>query len=140
MQSVRGVLDTTFCDKVCQWLAAGLWFSAGPPVSSTNKTDPHNITEILLKVVLNTIKPKPTIVPLEGHIGLTVYFLQFFLFTFTGQKFFLSEIFPCKLHIKSLMLKKFPLKSFLIRFSWNFHLFTSKYKCKFLTSQFSTIK
>ena len=24
------------CDKVCQWLAAGLWFSPGTPVSSTN--------------------------------------------------------------------------------------------------------
>jgi hypothetical protein len=32
---------------------AGLWFS---PVSSTNKTDHHDITEILLKVALNTIK------------------------------------------------------------------------------------
>jgi hypothetical protein len=30
--------------------------SPGPPVSSTNKTDHHDITEILLKVVLNTIK------------------------------------------------------------------------------------
>jgi hypothetical protein len=30
------------------------------PVSSTNKTDCHNITEILLKVALNTInKTKP---------------------------------------------------------------------------------
>ena len=28
----------------------------GPPVSSTNKTDRHDITEILLKVALNTIK------------------------------------------------------------------------------------
>jgi hypothetical protein len=27
----------------------------GTPVSSTNKTDPHDITEILLKVALNTI-------------------------------------------------------------------------------------
>ena len=27
-----------------------------PPVSSTNKTDRHDITEILLKVALNTIK------------------------------------------------------------------------------------
>jgi hypothetical protein len=27
------------------------------PVSSTNKTDCHNITEILLKVALNTITP-----------------------------------------------------------------------------------
>ena len=46
---------TTLCDKVCQWLATGLWFSPGPTVSPTNKTDCHNITEILLKVVLNTI-------------------------------------------------------------------------------------
>ena len=28
----------------------------GPPVSSTNKTDYHDITEILLKVAVNTIK------------------------------------------------------------------------------------
>ena len=34
---------------------AGLWFSLGTPVSSTNKTDHHDITEILLKVELNTI-------------------------------------------------------------------------------------
>jgi hypothetical protein len=34
---------------------AGLWFSPSTPVSSTNKTDHHDITEILLKVVLNTI-------------------------------------------------------------------------------------
>jgi hypothetical protein len=47
---------TTLCDKVCQWLATGRWFSSGPPVSSTNKTDRHDITEILLKVALNTIK------------------------------------------------------------------------------------
>ena len=47
---------TTLCDKVCQWLATGRWFSLGPLVSSTNKTDCHDITEILLKVVLNTIK------------------------------------------------------------------------------------
>jgi len=48
----RVVLDTTLCDKICQGLAAGQWFS---PVSSTNKTDRHDITEILLKVALNTI-------------------------------------------------------------------------------------
>jgi len=50
--------DTTLCDKVCHWLPTGQWFSPSTPVSSTNKTDRHNITEILLKVVLNTIKPK----------------------------------------------------------------------------------
>jgi hypothetical protein len=32
------------------------WFSPGPPVSSANKNDRHDITEILLKVALNTIK------------------------------------------------------------------------------------
>ena len=31
--------------------------SPGTPVSSTNKTDHHDITEILLKVALNTITP-----------------------------------------------------------------------------------
>jgi hypothetical protein len=31
-------------------------FFSGSPVSSTNKTDRHNINEILLKVALNTIK------------------------------------------------------------------------------------
>jgi hypothetical protein len=31
-------------------------FFPGLPVSSTNKTDRHDITEILLKVALNTIK------------------------------------------------------------------------------------
>ena len=47
---------TTLCDKVCQWLATGRWFSPGPLDSSTNKTDHHDITEILLKVALNTFK------------------------------------------------------------------------------------
>ena len=39
----RGVLDTTFA-----------------PVSSNNKTDRHDKTEIFLKVALNTITPKMT--------------------------------------------------------------------------------
>ena len=47
---------TTLCDKVGQWLATGRWFSPDPPVSSTNKTDRHDIAEILLKVAINTIK------------------------------------------------------------------------------------
>jgi hypothetical protein len=49
------VYSTALCDKVCQWLARGRWLSPGIPVSSTNKADRHNITEILLKVALNTI-------------------------------------------------------------------------------------
>ena len=52
--------DTPLCDKVCQWLAIGRWFSSGTPVSSTKTTDRHDITGILLKVALNTIKPNQT--------------------------------------------------------------------------------
>ena len=47
---------TTLCDKVCQWLATGQWFSLGTPVFSTNKTDHKDVTEILLKLTLNAIK------------------------------------------------------------------------------------
>jgi hypothetical protein len=43
---------TTLCNKVCQWLATGWWFSPGSPVSSINKTDGQDITEILLKMAL----------------------------------------------------------------------------------------
>jgi hypothetical protein len=39
--------------QVYQWLATGQWFSLGTPVSSTNKTDRHDKTKILLKVSLN---------------------------------------------------------------------------------------
>ena len=33
-----------------------LWFSPGPTVSSINKSDLHDIAELLLKVGLNTTK------------------------------------------------------------------------------------
>ena len=62
--SGRGVLDTMLCDNVCQWLATGPWFSQSTLVSSTNKTDCHDITEILLKVALNTIN-QPSLLKLN---------------------------------------------------------------------------
>ena len=43
-------------DKVYQLLAHSWWFSPGTPTSSATKTGHHDIAEILLKVVLNTIK------------------------------------------------------------------------------------
>jgi hypothetical protein len=52
-----GVLDTILCDKVCQWLVVGQWFYLGTPVSSSNKTDRHDITEILLKVAVKYYTP-----------------------------------------------------------------------------------
>ena len=33
----------------------GLWFPPGTPICTINKTDGHKITEIFLKVALNTI-------------------------------------------------------------------------------------
>jgi hypothetical protein len=36
-------------------LDTGLWFSPDTPVSSINKTDRHNIADILLKVALSVI-------------------------------------------------------------------------------------
>ena len=48
------LLNTTLCDTVCQWLAAGGRFLRfPPPIKLTGHR--HNITEILLKVALNTI-------------------------------------------------------------------------------------
>jgi hypothetical protein len=51
MARCTDLLETTLCDKVFQWQ----WVSLGTPVSSTNKTDRHDITIILFKVVLNII-------------------------------------------------------------------------------------
>ena len=67
----RGVLDTTLGDKVCHCLATGRCFSPGTPVSSTNKTDHHEITDILLKVALNnTVLTKAQLVRL-AHVSYT---------------------------------------------------------------------
>ena len=54
---MRGVLYTALCDTACQWLATCRWFSPGPPVSSSNKSDHHDIAGILLKVTLITHSP-----------------------------------------------------------------------------------
>ena len=73
----RCVLDTTLCDQVCQWLTTDQWFSPGTLVSFTNKTDHHDITEILLKVALNTInQTKPSwlkISVVKTYIEVTPY-------------------------------------------------------------------
>ena len=58
---------TTLCDNVCQWLAAGRWFSPDTPGSSINNIDRHDITGILLKVALNTI----TLIPNQRIVHYT---------------------------------------------------------------------
>jgi hypothetical protein len=62
---------TTLCDKVCQWLATGLWFSPDTPISSTNKTERHDVTEILFNMALNTIKQT------NKHSNIVSYFILF---------------------------------------------------------------
>ena len=61
MESAHGevysILD--YVIKFVSGLRGGWWFSPGPPVYSTNKTDRHDITAILLKVALNTITSYP---------------------------------------------------------------------------------
>jgi hypothetical protein len=92
-----GVLDTTLCDKVCQWLATGQWLSPG---TSTNKTDRHDITEILLKVTLNIItrtpfnlQKKPKFV--EHHWMVTNKKVGVhYSWTFSEKTFFLFTILP----------------------------------------------
>ena len=45
------------CTQYNKCHAADQWFSPGTKVSSTNKTDRHDITEIFFKVTLNIFKP-----------------------------------------------------------------------------------
>ena len=44
-----------------RFFEVGQWFSPGTLFSSTIKADHHDIAEVLLKVTLNTINPKPTL-------------------------------------------------------------------------------
>jgi hypothetical protein len=55
-------------------MVAGQWFSPGTLVSSTKKTDRHDIAEILLKVALNTITltANPEMKCSTYHFGLLV--------------------------------------------------------------------
>jgi hypothetical protein len=48
----------------------GLWFSQGTSVSSINKFDHDDTTEILLKVALNTIDHKP--IPTHELTGMVI--------------------------------------------------------------------
>jgi hypothetical protein len=53
------VIDTALCDQVRQLLGAGLWFSEYlvSPTNNYYKANHHDMTKILLKVVLNTHNP-----------------------------------------------------------------------------------
>jgi len=57
---------------------AGHWVSPGTLVSSTNKTDRHDITEILLKVGLNFINHhKLSIAKTKKQIDTIYFYISF---------------------------------------------------------------
>jgi hypothetical protein len=72
-RSWGSVLDTTLCDNVCKGLGIGRWFSPGTPITSTNKTDRHNVAEMLLKVALNAIHQTKPELPYAKTGSLTKY-------------------------------------------------------------------
>ena len=77
-RSWQDVLDITLCDKVCQCL----WFCPGTAVFSTNKTDRHDITEILLKVAFNAITLPPRFSVWSGcsiSSSINIYFVAIYL-------------------------------------------------------------
>jgi hypothetical protein len=55
---------------------SGQWFSLGTPVSSTNKTDHHDIAELLLEVAFNTITIKIWIIDLP-FIYIYIYIMVY---------------------------------------------------------------
>jgi hypothetical protein len=56
-----------------------VWFSPGTTVSSTNKSYRHDITEILLKVTLNT-----TTLTLQA-VNLTYFYNQIVIVSYSNQ-------------------------------------------------------
>ena len=98
--------------KVCQWLAAGRLFSPGTTVSSTNKTDNHDITELLLNVALNTITN-------IRHIDVSIEWFQFSAFKYM----FWSYIFHFNTPISGKRIESLRQEFFFIRGD----------KCKWMT-------
>ena len=97
---------TRYYFMCCQWLAAGRWFSPDSSVSSNNKSDCHDITEILLKVELSTntltithsrvfISSRITSghLTLSGRLHLEVELLRYYLF---AQGFLRKFILGCR--------------------------------------------
>ena len=72
----------------------GQWFSLCTPVSSTNKADCHDITEILLKVALNTITLTPY------NYNQYKMYIQYFYYLYEG-----IHIFIRLLDVKSLLVR-----------------------------------
>ena len=73
---------------------AGQWFF---PVSSTNKTDCHDITEILLKVILNTIEPGAFFFTLFNLHSKRLFHANYNYFPFLVLEYSFLNLFSCSL-------------------------------------------
>ena len=92
--------NITICDKLCQWLATGWRFSPGTSDSSINKTDHHNIIEILLKVALNTTNHNQTKTCCQL---LLVFFVLFLLAILNCLFFYLNLLCLSFLYIRTFL-------------------------------------
>ena len=67
----QGVLDTTLCDKVCQWLATGRWFSLvhwfPPQIKLTTTIYPGKWNIVESGVKHHKSKPNQTIVIIRSR-------------------------------------------------------------------------
>ena len=69
-------------------------FSPNSPVSSTNKTDHHDLTEILLKVALNITKQtKQSYIFFSTPLHITLLYIFFDPFTYNITLYFLFDPF-----------------------------------------------
>jgi hypothetical protein len=65
--------------NIMMQVSLNIIYSLGNSVSSTNKTDPHDITDILLKVALNTINHQYHIICMENIYDINSIVTLFFL-------------------------------------------------------------
>jgi hypothetical protein len=88
---------TTLCDKVCQWLATGWWFSSGTPVSSKNKID---LTRYNWNIVESGVKHHQTNKPTDKNILLAA-FLVFLICSVTSKNNFFLYMHEWLLQMKN---------------------------------------
>ena len=88
----------------------GRWFSPGPPVSSTNKTDRHDIAEILLNVALSTIKQ--TNKPFKYTIYNGILYMLFVILIFKNCLDIIYDILKMYFFFVITLLEYVPLETF----------------------------
>ena len=120
--STRLHLSCWLCDKVCHWLATGRWFSTGTLISSTNKTDRHDITDTLLKTAWNKINITPICIVYSKYFtrlfALLRHFKENLIFLFLDVQWYfqlwIHTLFihclkyKCFLYLAISVLEKFP--------------------------------